>query len=213
MRYQALLAGGAAAAMLGLAACGQLENNEASAPQSSSNPPSSSVSKPSSPAPQPSSSAPESPAPTSDAGDQGGESGGDCKAASLKLSLSGGDAGAGTAHQRLTFTNSGDKPCQIQGFPGVSYVGGDNGKQIGQPAKRVGSKGAPIKLAPGDSASADVGFVQVHNFDENSCKPSPVRGLRVYPPHDTASMFVAKEGTGCAGSTPEPQLTVATVSH
>ena len=47
-----------------------------------------------------------------------------------------------------------------------------------------------------------VQFVRVANFDAAVCKPTPVRGLRVYPPGDTASLFVPAAGTGCAGTPP-----------
>ncbi|WP_020497257.1 DUF4232 domain-containing protein [Sciscionella marina] len=209
MRYRVLLAGGAAAALLGLIGCGQLENNTASSPSSSSQAPSS--------PPAPPSMSTESPAPSTSSSSsdvtQDPSSPNTCKAPDLKLALGTGDAAAGTAYRPLTFTNKSTKPCTIQGYPGISYVGGNNGAQIGQDAKRVGGKGGPITLQPGASASANIGFVQVHNFDASACKPTPVRGLRVYPPHDTAAMFVPTEGTGCAGNTPDPQLTVATVQR
>jgi Protein of unknown function (DUF4232) len=136
---------------------------------------------------------------------------GECKAANLKLSVNQGDAGAGTVFRSVLFTNTSGSPCIIQGFPGVSYVTGDNGQQVGQPAVRDGAKGAAITLAPGATAAAPVGFRQVGNFDPAVCKPTPVRGLRIYPPHDTAAMFVPLDGTGCAGDPPGNQLVVKTV--
>ncbi|SDC75420.1 Protein of unknown function [Actinokineospora iranica] len=143
--------------------------------------------------------------------DNGAATGNDCKAADLKLAVRDGDAAAGTVYRSLVFTNSGTRTCTIQGFPGVSYVAGADGHQVGPAAFRVGAKGAPVTLAPGQSASADVGFVNVRNYDAAACKPTEVRGLRVYPPHDTASMFVELPGVGCAGSPPGNQLTVKTV--
>ncbi|MFL6142780.1 MAG: DUF4232 domain-containing protein [Labedaea sp.] len=136
---------------------------------------------------------------------------GDCRAAELRLSLGQGDAAAGTVYRPLRFTNTGTRNCTIQGFPGVSYVAGDDGHQVGPAAFRVGTKGAPVSLAPGATASAPVGFTQVRNFDPAVCRPTAVRGLRIYPPHDTAAMFVAMEGTGCAGNPPGNQLEVRTV--
>jgi hypothetical protein len=137
----------------------------------------------------------------------------DCKAANLKLSIGGGDAAAGTVYRQLVFTNTGASPCVLQGFPGVSYVAGDDGHQVGPAAVRIGTKGEAIDLAPGASAAAPVGFTQVRNYDEAVCKPTAVRGLRVYPPQETASMFIALEGTGCAGNPPGQQLTVKTIQR
>ena len=92
-------------------------------------------------------------------------------------------------------------------------MAGDDGHQVGPAAFREGTKGAVVSLAPGETAFATVGFTQVHNFDPNVCKPTPVRGLRVYPPHDTASMFLPLQGTGCAGNLPGQQLSVKTTEQ
>ncbi|HEU5473243.1 MAG TPA: DUF4232 domain-containing protein [Actinophytocola sp.] len=135
----------------------------------------------------------------------------ECRSTELKLSLGQGDAAAGTAYRPLRFTNAGARTCTIQGFPGVSYVTGDDGHQVGPAAFRVGSKGAAVALAPGVTANAPVGFIQVRNFDPAVCRPTPVRGLRVYPPHETASLFVPMDGLGCAGTPPDHQLLVKTV--
>ncbi len=165
------------------------------------------------PATLPSSNPPSGPSTPPPASEQPTEvaSPGECKAAELKLSIGHGDAAAGTTFRPLRFTNSGSRTCTIQGFPGVSYVAGDDGHQVGPAAFREGTKGAPVSLAPNETAFATVGFVQVHNFDPNVCKPTAVRGLRVYPPHETASLFLALDGTGCAGTPPGNQLTVRTV--
>jgi hypothetical protein len=136
-----------------------------------------------------------------------------CKSANLKLSFGAEEGAAGTIYRKLVFTNTGSAQCTIQGFPGVSYVAGDDGHQVGPAAVRVGSKGEPIGLAPGASAAADVGFTEVRNYDGAVCKPTPVRGLRVYPPQETASMFIALAGTGCAGNPPGQQLSVRTIQR
>ncbi|MGH3949110.1 MAG: DUF4232 domain-containing protein, partial [Pseudonocardiaceae bacterium] len=44
------------------------------------------------------------------------------------------------------------------------------------------------------------------------CKPTEVRGLRVYPPQETRSLFVEYSTTGCANEDiPGNQLTVQTI--
>lgn len=134
-----------------------------------------------------------------------------CRANTLRVSLGGGDAAAGTSYVQLEFTNTGTRSCVIQGFPGVSYVAGDNGTQVGAPAERDGTKGGAVTLAPRGVASATLAMVQVLNYEESVCRPTPVRGLRVYPPGDTASVFVATNGTGCAGNPPGPQLKISTI--
>ncbi|HKF93692.1 MAG TPA: DUF4232 domain-containing protein [Gammaproteobacteria bacterium] len=136
-----------------------------------------------------------------------------CKSTDLDISLGRGDGAAGTVYRPLTFKNVSDHECTIQGFAGVSYVGGADGHQIGAAAFRNGEKGAAIKLAKGQSASADVGFVNVQNFEPTTCQPQPARGIRVYPPQETASKFVEiPNATACANDKiPGNQLTVKTV--
>lgn len=135
-----------------------------------------------------------------------------CKSADLELSLGQGDAGAGTVWRPLQFTNTSDANCVIQGFPGVSFVAGSDGHQVGAAAYRDGSKGAAVTLKPGATANAPVGFTQVRNFDPGDCKPTSVRGLRVYPPQETASMFLKNAGTGCANADlGDNQLKVQTI--
>ena len=112
----------------------------------------------------------------------------------------------------LVFTNTGSHACELRGFPGVSYVAGDDGHQVGPAAQETGERAGEVVLRPGGQAAALVQFVQVANFDAAVCQPTPVRGLRVYPPGDTASLFVPAAGTGCAGTPPGPQLTVRTVT-
>ncbi|HET6711545.1 DUF4232 domain-containing protein [Amycolatopsis sp.] len=135
-----------------------------------------------------------------------------CKAGDVKLALGQGDAGAGSVYRPLLITNASSKPCTIQGFPGVSYVAGEDGHQVGKDAFREGTKGNAVKLNPGQTAAADIQFVNVRNFDPAMCQPTPVKGLRIYLPQETASNFVPSDGTGCAGTKiPGNQLAVKTV--
>jgi Protein of unknown function (DUF4232) len=135
-----------------------------------------------------------------------------CTTAELRATLGDGDAGAGSTYRPLLFTNTGGRTCELRGFPGVSYVTGDGGEQVGPAAAESGQRGDQVVLRPGGQAAAVVQFVQVANFDAAVCRPTPVRGLRVYPPGDTAALFVPAEGTGCAGTPPGQQLSVQTVT-
>jgi hypothetical protein len=138
----------------------------------------------------------------------------ECVAATLKLSLRFDGVAAGSTYQDLAFTNSGTASCLIVGFPGVSYVTGDDGRQVGAAAARVGPKGAAIVLAPGQSAYSTVQQANSGNYDPATCRPTPVRGLRVYAPDDRAAKYVAFSSatTACASTTlPVAQLRVQTV--
>ncbi|SDZ41336.1 Protein of unknown function [Amycolatopsis xylanica] len=195
---------GSVALAAALAACGNSPSNNPAAPPSSSPAPSSPSSSES-----PSSSA----APTSTVQQAAPKpDDGLCKAKDVQLSLGTGDGAAGTVYRPLLIKNVSGKPCTIQGFPGISYVAGEDGHQVGKDAFRDGTKGEAVTLANGQSAAADIGFVQVRNFDPGACRPTEVKGLRVYLPQETASNFVPAPGTGCAGKEiPGNQLTVKTV--
>jgi hypothetical protein len=214
---RAILAGTGVMAVILLAACGGQNNAGGSTTSSvaSSNP--AGMSTPSMATDTGTPSTATAPAGTAGGGSGSGGSGGgtshggECRSTDLKLSI--GKAGAAMSHDYvpLQFTNISRASCVVQGFPGVSYVTGDNGQQVGAPAVRDGSIGPAVTLAPGQMAYALITEVQVGVFDPNACKPTPVRGLRVYPPDETASLFVAQSTTGCAGTSPEPQLHVQTI--
>nr|WP_091802422.1 DUF4232 domain-containing protein [Prauserella marina] len=204
---------GAAALALALTACGQGGGATGGEARTLSAPPTSSVPHDTTPPATANTQDPQTTAPNSPASvrNKAGHAA-LCTSSELRLSLGHGDAAAGTQYRPLQFTNAGGAPCVIQGFPGVSYVTGDEGRQVGPAAERNGAKGPAITLNPGDVASADVGFVQVQNYDASACNPTEVRGLRVYPPQETQAMFVEAPGTGCdTGDLPGNQLTVSTI--
>lgn len=135
-----------------------------------------------------------------------------CTTAELRGTLGTGDAGAGSVFRPLLLTNTGTRTCELVGYPGVSYVAGDDGHQVGPAAEMDGPRTAQVDLAPGKAAVAQVRMVNVRNFDEAACRPVAVRGLRVYPPGDTASLFVPFDGgEGCSVNPPQPQLFVQAV--
>jgi hypothetical protein len=138
---------------------------------------------------------------------------GNCATGQLAVTLGQGEGAAGSTYAPLLFRNTGTTECRMRGFPGVSYVTGDDGHQVGPAAAMSGERGGEIPLPPGASAAAQVKFANAANFDPGQCRPTPVRGLRVYPPGETASVFVPFETTGCAGDPlPADQLAVETMT-
>lgn len=109
---------------------------------------------------------------------------------------------AGSVILTLVFTNTSAAPCTLTGHPGVSYVGEDGATQVGAAAVGTGQQSGPVVLAPGAAASAQVRAAQVGNYPEQECRPTPVAGLRVYPPDNTASVVLPYSGTGCAAESP-----------
>ncbi len=121
-----------------------------------------------------------------------------CPTGQLGVRLGAAEGAAGSTVTPLVFTNSGSSTCQLRGFPGVSFVAGDDGHQVGPAATEDGARAGEVDLAPGQSAHALVRITDSRNLDNATCVPTTVRGLRIYPPGDTAAAFVAAPQTACA---------------
>lgn len=120
-----------------------------------------------------------------------------CTNADLKAGYRATDAGAGSRFGEITLTNVSDRACALGGFGGLSYVGGDDGTQIGAPAVREGSWRTVI-MKPGQVAVSAVAESRAENYPASKCKPTKVDGFRVYVPDSYDSQFVRHETTGCA---------------
>lgn len=137
----------------------------------------------------------------------------ECATGNLRLGLHWDGVAAGSTYQDLVFTNVGSASCWIVGFPGVSFVTGDNGQQVGAPAVRSGPLGGRVTLAPGGSAYATVQQGKSDNYDPAICQPTEVRGFRVHPPDNSKALYVPYATTACAATElPSVQLLVHTVT-
>lgn len=122
-----------------------------------------------------------------------------CTTGRLRATLGQGTGAAGSEFVPLTLTNVGPSTCVTGGYPGVSYVTGDAGTQVGSAAVRSPSyPPTTITLAPGRSATAQVREVNPLNFPPQACHLTATRGLRVYPPNQRAALFVPATGRACA---------------
>lgn len=183
----------AAAAFL-LTACGpsQPQSQGTPEPSSTSSTPTASSAPATSQAPSStppsSSSAPAEPAPAPAR----------CKAANLAVTEdSSGGGAAGSVYSQLILTNTGTAPCLLRGFPGVSLTADANGAPIGAPARQDGSSPvADVLLAPGKAGAADMRYTQAGNYPD--CAVTQAAGYRIYPPEDTASLFLAEPRNACA---------------
>lgn len=118
-----------------------------------------------------------------------GAAGGRCTASGLRLSLGAASGAAGSVYRTLVLTNSTSASCTLTGYPGVSYVTGDAGSQVGAPAARTGASAATVTLAPSGTASSQLQSVDAGAFPPARCRPTAVRGLRVYPPGSTDALY------------------------
>ena len=121
-----------------------------------------------------------------------------CKAANLTVTEdSTGGGAAGSVYSKLILTNSGAEPCLLRGFPGVSLTADATGAPIGAPARQDGSSPvADVLLAPGQAGAAEMRYTQAGNYPD--CTATQAAGYRIYPPEDTASLFLAEPRNACA---------------
>ncbi|WP_026005394.1 DUF4232 domain-containing protein [Arthrobacter sp. M2012083] len=186
----------AAAALLLLAACGPSPSpsGTSSAPPPSSTP---SASAPATSSP-PSATATATPSPSATSAAPAAPA--LCKAASLSAATDAtGGGAAGSIYEKLILTNTGTAPCILEGFAGVSLTADANGEPIGEPATRETTTPVTrIELAPGKSAWAEIRYTQAGNYGD--CTKVPAAGVRIYPPNDTASLFVPEPHDACSNA-------------
>ncbi|NUU50254.1 DUF4232 domain-containing protein [Curtobacterium luteum] len=120
---------------------------------------------------------------------------------------SGGAAGSTVFH--ITLENTGTTTCTLQGWPGVSFVGGGTGKQIGAAATLDRSAPHPtVTLKPGQVAVAPLKVGQAGNYSTADCSPVTPDGFRVYPPGSKTSLFLKDSGHQACRAADAPLLSV-----
>lgn len=123
-----------------------------------------------------------------------------CKSAGLTAATDAtGGGAAGSVYMQLILTNSGAEPCLLKGFAGVSLTADANGEPIGAPAARdEATPSAEVLLAPGQAGTATLRYTQARNYPD--CTVVPAAGFRIYPPEDTASLFIAEPRDACSNA-------------
>jgi len=123
-----------------------------------------------------------------------------CTAGSLTATTdSSGGGAAGSIYMQLIVTNSGTEPCLLKGYAGVSLTAGADGEPIGAAATRDDSTPVTdVLLAPGKAGAATLRYTQASNYPD--CTRTPAAGFRVYPPDDTASLFLAQPLDACSNT-------------
>lgn len=132
-----------------------------------------------------------------------------CTVKQLRIRVAGGDASMQGVNTSLRFTNTGTSACVLTGTPGVSYVAGSDGHQVGKPATRVVGH-APVTVAPGGTVSAGL-FISSAPRKTAACTQISVRGLRVYPPGSYQAAYVAHASVACAAPLNGPYLKVGPI--
>ncbi|MGH3067769.1 MAG: DUF4232 domain-containing protein [Streptosporangiaceae bacterium] len=114
-----------------------------------------------------------------------------------------GGAAAGSAYYPLNLTNSSKSSCYLFGYPGVSFVTGPSGSQIGQPASRNPAV-APgtVILPPGRTAHVTIQVVDALNYSKSACKPVTAHWLKVFPPGQFTALYVKFTAMTCSAKLP-----------
>lgn len=122
----------------------------------------------------------------------------ECRSSDLRADYRPRSAAAGHRYGVIRLRNVGPRACVVQGYGGLSYVGGGDGAEIGAPADRLpGTTARRVVLAPGDRAVSTVAETVAENYPRRACRPVEVDGFRVYAPDATRSFFVQHATTGC----------------
>ena len=121
-----------------------------------------------------------------------------CPNGSLQVKLGAGQGYAGGVDETIAFTNISGAPCTLYGYPGVSLVSSPQG-QIGLAAQRDNTTPVTlITLAPGATGDAGLRIADALNDPTATCGPAKATDLRVYPPGQTAAVYLPDSSEGCA---------------
>lgn len=128
----------------------------------------------------------------------------DCATSALKVALGPANGAAGSSYVPIRFTNVSPADCTLFGYPGVSFVTGPAGGQVGNAATRMplpSGQPRPVPLRPGAAATAVLQVVDTGVYSSSQCRPADGPYLRIYPPGQTAALYVRTRfgpGAACA---------------
>jgi uncharacterized protein DUF4232 len=121
-----------------------------------------------------------------------------CAHHQLRAALGRGDGAAGHVYWPIVFTNVSAAACTLRGYPGVSAVAGDDGHQVGAPARRESRIVTTVTLrAHGGTAGALLAHTDADIPAPSLCHKARVRGFRVYAPGQTLAFYLPKRHTTC----------------
>ena len=122
-----------------------------------------------------------------------------CATSGLNVTLGASNGAAGSVYQTIVFTNTSGATCTLLGYPGVSLVSAPPYTQIGLAAQRSSTTPVTtVTLASGATANAVLRVVDALNFGSATCGPTKAAFLRVYPPNQTAPVYLADASEVCA---------------
>ena len=191
----AALGGIAAAAAACSSSAGQAVQPTAKASVAATASPTASRAAAGSPTASPSASTSESPSPSASPSGPA-----PCPSSGLQVTLGQGNGAAGSTYYPLDFSNNSGASCTLFGYPGVSFVTGIGGSQIGSAASRNPALPSElVTIPPGGIAHATLQVVNAENFAASACHMVTAHWLKVYPPNQTAPLYVSFTAHACSG--------------
>lgn len=139
-------------------------------------------------------------APGATSASNGGSAAAACSTRYLQASVGSSQGTAGSTYLVIDFKNLSQNTCTLYGYPGVSLAGGTPVTEIGPAATQ--STAAPrrlVTLAPGAMGNATLQIVDAGNYSPGECQPKTATYLQVYPPNQTAPIYVGHTSPACAG--------------
>jgi Protein of unknown function (DUF4232) len=110
-----------------------------------------------------------------------------------------GNGAAGSAYYPLDFTNASGSACTLFGYPGVSFVTGIGGGQIGRAAsKNPAFASESVTIPAGSVVHATLQVVNAGNFPHSACHQVTAHWLKIYPPNQTAPLYLSFTAPTCA---------------
>jgi Protein of unknown function (DUF4232) len=122
-----------------------------------------------------------------------------CSSRYLRADVGATQGTAGSVYTVLVFTNLNNASCTLYGYPGVSFGAGTPVTQVGlAAAENSGTPRELVTLKPGGVASAQLQIVDAGNFSPSQCHRVTTSWLQVYPPNQTAPLYVHYTSDTCA---------------
>jgi Domain of unknown function (DUF4232) len=135
-----------------------------------------------------------------------------CATSALKVAVPAGPGGAaaGSSYYPIQFANVSSASCTLYGYPGVSFVTAQGGRQIGPAATRNPAAARQlVTLSPGQTVHAELQVINAQNYPPAGCGLVTAHWLKIYPPDQTGPAYVSFTAQAC--SKPKQILTVETV--
>lgn len=116
------------------------------------------------------------------------------------MALGQGNGAAGSTYYPLDFANASGDACTLFGYPGVSFVTGVGGGQIGRAASRNPALASElVTIEAGGVAHSTLQVVNAENFSNAACHLVTAHWLKIYPPNQTAPLYLSFTASACSG--------------